>query len=525
MYDYLIKNVQILDGTSRPAYRGAVAIQDTRIVQIISGGEDLEATEIVDGAGGFLAPGFIDVSNHADTAGSLFREPDMSVLLAQGVTSIIGGNCGTSVAPLLSTEAIKGLSKWGEGDRLNRNWQSMADFFENLRLSSRSVNFASLVGYSTIHRTVVTEERPFTPEEVEQSLSITRDALDQGALGVSLGLAYSRMNLVSNGELRDVANLLCQKNKLLVVHMRHDGDDVIQALDECLQLAEQTGVKLHLSHLKIMGHKNWRFFEELMERLESAEANPKISLSYDVFPYTASNPFLYVMLPSWLTKHGRQAMLEQLQEQGVRESVIDEMKANGYDYNRIIVSSAETLPTVVGSNILQIAKKQGVGIEEALIYLVRATHGQARVIVQAIHEDHLERLIVHPGAIIGSDGIGYGQSTIDSRGFDHPRSFGAFPQFLIDYAVSGKLSWEEAISRITSIPAQRFGLASRGLIREGLVADLVLFDPQKLAVPAHYIHPAQLSQGVSDVWVAGRRVWQDGKAQAEPAGGAVITVH
>ena len=523
MYDYLIKNAHIIDGTGSPRYTGSVGVKESRISKIFRESGDISAKTIIDGTGLYLTPGFIDISNHADTFGSLFEEPDMTVLLAQGVTTIIGGNCGTSVAPLFSTEAIKGLSKWEGTDRLNRNWNTMADFFTMLGSSQLTINFGSLVGYSTIHRTLVPEERPFTPEEVQQSLQICSSALDQGALGVSLGLAYSRMNLVSNAELKDLAELIYEKDKILVVHMRHDGDEVLYALDECIQLAAETGVRLHLSHLKVMGQKNWRFFDDFLERLTGAQSNPDINISFDTFPYVASNPFLYVMLPSWITKHGRNEMLQQLQEPSVRESVIAEMKANGYDYHRIIVSSAETLPTVVGSNILQIAKNQGVGIEEALIYLIRATHGQARVIVQAINEDHLDTLIMKAGAMIGSDGIGYGQKSIDSHRFDHPRSFGAFPQFLGAYPVPGKLSWEESIARITSVPAQRYQLSDQGFIKEGYCADLVLFDPEKVSSSANYIHPSQLAQGVSTVFVNGHLVWNEGAFTGKLSTGRIIT--
>ncbi len=524
MYDYLIKNVSIIDGTGKAPYSGVVAIEGQRIAQIVSTSEGIDAENVIDGHSKVLAPGFIDVSNHADTHGSLFQEPDMIAVLAQGVTTLIGGNCGTSVAPLLSAEAIKALSKWGDGARLNRNWSSMHDFLESLSKMGASVNFGTLVGYSTVHRSILIEERPFTQEEIEQSLLVASKALDQGALGVSLGLMYSRMNLVSDKELRQLAELIAQKKKLLVVHIRHDGEEILGAIDECLDLARQTGVRLHLSHIKLMGKKNWSLFPQLLERLQSAIANPDVSVSYDVFPYTASNPFLYVMLPHWITKHGRQEMLIQLREDSIRDLVIQEMKANGYDYNRIIVSSAESLPTVVGSNILQIAKNQGVGIEEALVYLVRATHGQARVIVQAIDQDNLDALVLEKGGMVGSDGIGYGQKTLDSHGFDHPRSFGTFPQFLVDYAKSGKMSWEEAITRITRVPAERYGLHDRGIIQEGAYADLVLFDPQKINAPSHYTHPSQLSEGVDSVWVSGRLAWTEGMPTGEPFGGSVIKV-
>ncbi len=511
MHDIVIENARIVDGTGAPERSGTIAIRNG-VIEKVTGPRSYESPEVIDAQGKIVAPGFIDVSNHSDVHLTLFSQPSLKSLLHQGITTIIGGNCGSSLAPLVDGKAIESIQKWGKIDQVNVNWLRMKEYLDVMVSKQLSVNYATMVGYSTVRRGFLKDEyRPLTEVELEGILQLVDHSLKAGALGVSMGLAFSHMQMADFHEIRQVAELIKKHNKVLSIHMRSDGERVIEALEEVIKITRATGVKTQISHIKILGRKNWKYFDMFTEILNEAIYSEGLPILFDVFPYTANNSVLYLLLPEWVMEGGKDAMLERLRDAELRERVIEDMKANNYDYARVMVSDAMIDRSILGKSIVEIAHNQGVSVEEALVNLTLASNGHARVITQAIHEDHLKYFIKHPYSIVGTDGIGYDDTFAAKGGFDHPRCYGAMTKYLEEYVLPGIVSLEEGIAKLTSLPAKQYGIRERGVIREGYVADLVVIDPTKVHSRANFSNPTVYSEGIEEVIIAGHKVVHNGQ--------------
>lgn len=510
MHDIVIQNAKIIDGTGGPAYISSLAIEQGNIVEISNMIEVSDSTpKVIDGSNLILTPGFVDISNHSDTHLSIFSMPSQKSLITQGITSIIGGNCGASLAPLLSSEAIYSIQKWGDVRTLNINWQTFEELLQEFTRLALAPNIGSFVGYSTIRRGLIGDSiRPLSPQELQLALNAIDNALSEGALGVSLGMAFSHMRQVDPQEIEQIAHLLHKHNKLLAVHLRSDGEKVIQSIKDVIALVKRTQVKLHINHLKILGKRHWKYFEELYTLLQyGVEKN--LPITFDVFPYTANNSVAYLILPDWASLGGKTQLLKNLADTEIRIKIINEMKQNSIDYSRIIIADARIDRSIIGKNIQEIAYNQGVGIEEALIQLIIASDGQARIIIDGINKYHLDSLIRLPNCIISSDGVGYDDSFLKKNPFEHPRCYGAMIEFIQTYILSGNISWEEGIAKISFLPAHIMQLPQRGLIREGMKADILLLDPLRIHASATFSHPIRYSEGVKYSIINGKILIDD----------------
>ena len=511
MYDIVIKGGSIIDGVNTPMYKANIAIKKGNIVKISN--EEFQGEKVISAHNCMITPGFIDVSNHSDTYLTLFSMPSQKSLITQGITTIIGGNCGSSLAPLISKTALESIQKWGNIQGVNINWQTLKEFWKVAEQYQTGVNFGTLIGYATLRRGLLdNQDRALVDSEKQIIYKLIEDGFAQGALGVSLGLAFSHMNTVDKTELLGLAQIVKKHHRILTVHLRNDGEHIIQALEEIIDIIKKTQVKTHINHLKILGHKNWKYYPEMVDILNKAQQD-KLPITFDVFPYTANNTVAYLLLPNWVAAGGKQVLLENLQNLELRAQIIQEMKENSYDYQRIIVSDTPINKSILGKNILEIAKNQEIGVEEALIELIIASKGQVRIIVEAISENHLQELILREESIVGTDGAGYDDSFIQTRGYEHPRSFGGMTKFLEQYAMTGMIAWEKAIMKITSMPAEVFGLEDRGILRENMKADIVILDPQSIHSPATFQQPTQYSQGIQTIIVNGVVEWDQGEIQ------------
>jgi N-acyl-D-amino-acid deacylase len=515
MEDIIIKDGLIVDGTGKKPYKGSVIIRKGKIHKIISHSEGYTGAIEISAKNKIITPGFIDVSNHSDTYLTLFNAPSQKSLITQGVTTLIGGNCGSSLAPLISNSAIASIQKWSNIADININWHTMREYFTILSSKSFAPNIGTLVGYSTVRRGLIGDAaRALTASELATITDILDKALSEGALGVSLGLAFSHMQVVNKAELIQLTTIVKKHNKILTVHTRNDGEKVLESIQEIIDITRKTQVKTHINHIKILGHKNWKYDKDIYTLLNQVQEE-NLPLTFDVFPYTANNTVAYILLPDWVSLGGNAVLLENLQDASIRRKVIQEMKANSYDYSRMIVSDSPMNKSILGKSIVEIAKHQDLGVEDALIQLIIASEGRSRVIVEAISEAHIRQFIQYENSIIGSDSAGYDDSLIRLKGYDHPRSFGAITKFLQDYVVSGKLSWEKAIPKITSLPAKVFEIDNRGLLQENKQADIVIIDPEKLESCATFQQPIQYSRGIEMVIVNGVVTLKDGEVIAD----------
>jgi len=519
MYDIIIRDGLIVDGTGKnKPYKGIIVVNKGKITKITSKDNGYKGQIEISAKGKIITPGFIDVSNHSDTYLTLFSAPSQKSLITQGVTTLIGGNCGASLAPLISNSAIASIQKWTDMSNINIDWHTFREYLEVLNKKSFAPNFASLMGYDTIRRGLIGDSnRALTEAELTVIANIVEKSLAEGAMGLSIGLAFSHMQAVDKKELLKLANIIKKYNKILAVHTRNDGEKVIDSIQEIIDIVNITKVKTHINHLKILGRKNWKYAQELSEIIDKVILD-KLPLTFDIFPYTANNTVAYLLLPNWVSLGGRRVLLENLKDTSIRENLVQEMKSNSYDYSRIIVSDSPMKKSIIGKSIVEIAKNQNMGVEDAVIQLVIASEGRVRVIVDSISDKHIKELIAFENCIIGSDSAGYDDNLMKSKSYEHPRSFGAFTKFLEDFVLTEYLDWQNAIPKITSIPAKVFGIENRGLLRENMQADIVILDPNNLKSCANFQQPMQYSTGIETVIINGEIVLQNGEEILHLAG-------
>ena len=453
--DTLIRNTRVLDGTGSAPEPADVALRDGRIIAIDSS-LDLHARDTVDAEGLILAPGFIDVHTHDDLA--VIRTPTMLPKLSQGVTTVIVGNCGISASPVtLHGEPPDPMNLLGATESFR--YPTFAAYVAAIGDAQPSVNVGALIGHTALRNNHLDRlDRSATDSEVEAMRRQLQEALDGGALGLSSGLAYLSANAATTEEVLALAEPLAPANAVYTTHMRTEAEGVLDAMQESFDIGRLSHVPVIISHLKCAGIANWGRSNEVLEALETAQGSQ--DLGCDCYPYAASSSTLD---------------LRQVDERV-----------------QIVVTWSEPHPEIAGQTLAQIAAAWGVNQLEAARQL-----RPAGAIYHCMSEEDMRRILSHPATMIGSDGL-----PNDPR--PHPRLWGTFPRVLGYYSrKEGLFSLAEAVRKMTGLPAQRFGLAGRGLIREAFAADLVLFDPESIIDTATFSDPIRAAAGIAAVWVNG----------------------
>ena len=465
--DLLIRNGSVIDGTGTPRQQADIAIRGDRIVAVGPSLDMTAATEI-NAAGQVVTPGFIDVHTHDDRL--LLSQPQMTPKISQGVTTVIVGNCGISLAPLAMDDQLTLLRPPPPldllGDRHAYRFPSFAAYIAALQDQPPATNAALLVGHSTLRvRTMSDIDRPANPSELAAMQALLQEALDQGAIGLSTGLFYPTNRAAPAAEVIALAQLLAPAGGIYTTHMRDEGDQVEESLQEAFDTARAAGVPVIISHHKCSGRSNWGRSQQTLERIDQARQTQPVGL--DVYPYSASST---VLMPD--------LMDEQL---------------------RIIITWSEAEPQVAGRDLADIARDWGCTVQEAAQRLQ-----PAGAVYFQMDEADVRRILAYPHSMIGSDGLPHDQHP-------HPRLWGSFPRVLGHYVREvGLFSLEEAVRRMTSLPAAQFRLADRGLVQPGAYADLVLLDPDLVGDRATFDHPTQPAAGIHRVIVNGQTVWQNG---------------
>jgi N-acyl-D-amino-acid deacylase len=467
--DILIRNVQILDGSGGEPQSGDVAIDGGRI-RSVGDLADHSATTAVDGEGKTLAPGFIDTHTHDDLYA--IRSPEMLPKLSQGVTTVIVGNCGISAAPVkLENGPPDPMNLLGEASAFR--YPTFAEYVKALKSVQPAVNVAALVGHTALRNNHMDRlDRTATANEIAAMRLQLREALDHGALGLSTGLAYRAANSASTDEVKALAEPLFKAGGIYATHLRTESAGVLEAMDEAFRIGRHSRAAVIISHLKCAGVDNWNRSGEL---LKSLEANRNDSVGWDCYPYAASSTILDL-------------------------GQVDERIT-------ITITWSESHPQLAGKTLAEIAKSW----ETTQVEAARRVQ-PAGAIYHCISEDDVRRILRHPGTMIGSDGL-------PNDRFPHPRLWGTFPRVLGHYSRDQKLfSLGEAVRKMTSLPAQRFGLTDRGWVREGYAADLVLFDPATVRDTASFADPVKAAAGIDAVWVNGVLSYRDQASTGQRGG-------
>lgn len=473
MTDWILRGGTVIDGTGSPRFQGDVAIVGDRIASVGEVARAAGAREI-DVSGRIVAPGFIDVHTHDDRA--VFATPEMAAKASQGVTTVITGNCGVSLAPLiLSTRPPPPLDLIGdEGDYL---YPRFADYLAALDRSPAAVNTACLVGHSTLRVGAMPElDRPADNAEIAAMAGRLQEALDAGAIGMSTGLFYAPAFHAPAAEIEALAALLRPAGALYTTHMRDETEHVLDSLHESFHVGETAGVPVVISHHKVSGVGNFGRTHETLPKIAAAMGRHEIGL--DAYPYIASSTVL------------RTQRIE--------------------DALRVMISWSKPHPEQAGRDLADIARDWGVDIIDAAGRLQ-----PAGAIYWMMDEDDVRRVLAFDKTMIGSDGLPHDIHP-------HPRLWGTFPRVLGHYCREvGLFGLETAVRKMTGLPAARFGLAARGVVRAGACADLCVFDAETVIDRATFAEPTLPAAGIDHVFVNGRPVWSEGKPTGERPGRAL----
>jgi N-acyl-D-amino-acid deacylase len=496
-YDLLITNARIIDGTGNPWFRADVAIRDGRIARIGKIGA-APAKARIDAQNRILAPGFIDVHTHAE---SLFNLPAAENFIRMGVTTLVTGNCGTSTT-------------------------NVAEFLGRAQTKPTAVNVATLIGHGSVRRRVMkSEDRAPTPDEMKQMEAIVDQAMKDGAVGLSTGLIYVPGTFAKTDEIVSLAKIVARHGGLYATHMRSEGEKVADAIRESIMIGEQAGLPVEISHFKISNKKLWGQSRTTLGLVRDARARGLL-VTVDQYAYTASATSLDSRLPTWLLAGGSDEAKKRLADKATRERVVkdmkDALKRSGFkDYSYAMVANHNADKTFNGKSIADISKrvrgKKDVKSQiEQILSMYEA--GGAGMIYHGMSEEDVQRIMREPFTMIASDsGVRQNDESVP-----HPRGYGNNARVLAHYVRELKLiSLEDAIRKMTSLPAQTFGFRDRGMVREGFAADLVIFDENTISDQATFVAPHQFPTGVDYVLVNGGVVFSGGSMTSLRPGAAL----
>lgn len=514
MYSLVFRNARIVDGTGNPCFWSDVGVEDGRIARIgdLSGAA---ARRTVDVDGAVLAPGFIDLHTHADFTLPTF--PRAEAMVRQGVTTQLVGNCGFSPFPV-SKERLELLRAYAEfvDAGLSWEWEDAAGYAAYLERLPLSCNVALQVGHGTVRIAVMGfDDRPPSSHELEAMRAHVSRALEQGAFGFSSGLIYVPGSYAATEELVALAEVAGRYGAFYSSHIRGEGNSLLDAVGEGLAIGRRAGVPVQLSHHKATGRRNWGRVGASLEMIDRARASGQDVLA-DQYPYTAGSTTLAAIMPKRAMQGGIEAMLSRLADPHERARIRAEIASSGpealsagareFDPEAIMISRVSDGPSKVyeGRMLTDIAADRGEDPVDAALHLLESGRGGVQMIIFAMSEEDVRCVMRHPAVAIASDGWTLSPS---AGGRPHPRSYGTFARVLGRYVrEDGVLGLEEAVRKMTSLPAQRLRRYDMGLIRPGCVADLVVFDPERITDLATFQDPHRYCAGVVCVIVNGAMV-------------------
>jgi N-acyl-D-amino-acid deacylase len=519
MLDILIKNGVVVDGTGKPAFKADVGIAAGRIA-VVAETVEQEAKRTIRAQGLTLAPGFIDPHTHSDL--TLLVNPRAESKIRQGVTTEVIGNCGGSPAPLLGA-AVEEARAEAKSLGLDVTWASMAEYLERLRKPGIAVNVVPLVGHNTVRGAVLgfDDVQPTLEQQAEME-QLVAQAMEQGARGLSTGLFYPPGFYARIEEVIGLARVAARRGGIYATHVRSETNRLFEAVAEAIEIGKQAEIRVQISHVKLEGYRNWEGADQLLAMLEDA-CSRGVRVGCDQYPYTAGVSWLAYILPYWAQAGGARAVGQRLSDPEVRTRLRKDWEENRAEWedrggmrdwtDLLITDCAPSLPPphwggqrgdVQGKNIAEIAADEGKDPLETALDLIVISEGQVECVCFGQLEDNVRVLMRHPLVVVGSDGDALAPYGVLAQGRPHPRYYGTFPRVLGCYVREEKvLSLEEAVKKMTSVTAERFGLSDRGVIREGAWADLVLFDAQTVADRATYTDPHQYPEGIPTVVVNG----------------------
>ncbi len=546
-YDFLIKGGTVVDGSGEPAYKGSVAVKDEKIEAVLKSEADSKAVEensreVVDAGGFTVCPGFIDMHSHADWILPLKEHPEiLSPLVEQGITTVIGGNCGYSPAPLvpesLHNELVNLTSEFLAERPISFEWGTMGAFLDHLEGKGLALNLAMLAGHGALRFSMFGHNYDYPGKEgLSAMVNLMEKALEDGAYGISLGLGYAPGIFSEIRELEEFAALAQSFGRLLTVHLKaytrlsgayplklFGGEPHnLQALREALDMARRTGVKMQISHLLFVGTKTWPTAERGLQMIEEAAAD--LDIAFDSFPHTCGNTTVYIIYPTWFLNNIEHNFKNKAARRRLKLEVafITRLLGFGLEDIQLLSGGHPEADRYNGMFFSEIARHMGSSVFDAYLKISELSSGKALCLMHKYNgapgdEAVLHRVASHPLNLFETDAI------IRKKGLQNPAAFGAFPRVIEHFHKNlGLLTLEETVHKMTAGSARRFGIEDRGEIKKGYFADLTLIDYNEVR---DNTSPADLERrpsGIKRVYINGSEVVRNGKAVPRPLAGRVL---
>jgi N-acyl-D-amino-acid deacylase len=512
MLDILIINANIISGTGEPSFVADIGIKDKKI-RLIAKDISIESIHTIQADGLYLAPGFIDPHMHSDL--TLFGNQRAESSVHQGVTTEIIGNCGMSAAPI-SGEEFGEIEYLTGGLNIGQRWSSMGDYLEVLKESGMAVNVVPLVGHGNLRAAVMgMGNKTPTPDQQKQMESLLAEALEQGGRGMSTGLFYPPGYYSKTEEVICLAKVVAQHGGIYASHIRNESEGVLSAAEEAIEIGLKAKLPVQYSHIKIIGVDNWNMISDLVEIIDGKKAKD-VNLGCDQYPYHASSTTLSSILPYWAQVGGGKTVAELVNDNESRKRLRKDWEENRSEWNNrsgvknwsgIQIAECQARPDLIGVSIEDFASNESLDPFDAAMDLIALDDAQVVVVYFDQNEEIVQQLMKHSRVSIGSDSLGAAPHGVLGQSGTHPRTYGTFPRILGRYVREEKvLSLEDAIKKMTSQTAQRYKLKNRGVIQEGVWADLVVFDADKVIDQATFSKPHQFPLGILNVMVNGEMV-------------------
>jgi N-acyl-D-amino-acid deacylase len=525
VHDVVIRNALIYDGSGGKPYSGDIAIDGDRLAYV-GVHRALEGRREIDAHGQAAAPGFIDMMGHSEE--SLLIDGRAVSGLKQGVTLDIFTE--QSMGPMTEQMARQAAARQGDV-KFDVSWRTLGQYLDHLQQRGIAPNVASFVGEGEVRVNVLGEGNVTpTSEQVGAMRALVHQAMEEGALGVTTALIYAPMNYAKTPELIDMARESARCGGMYTAHMRSEGDHIEEAVQETIEIARESGAPAEIHHLKFIGRSNWGKREKIVAMIEAARASG-VRITADMYLYTAGGTAVDASLPPWVHDGGPEAMIARLKDPAIRAKVIAAMREEhpkdwenlyrqaGADGMLLLEVKHAALKPLIGKTIAEIAKARGVSAEDAIVDLVIEDEASAGAAYTIITEDNIPRQFVLPWVSSGSDAESSAPEGVFLLSSTHPRAYGNFARIFAKYVREEHVvPVEEAVRKLTSLPADVLSLADRGRLRKGAFADVVIFDPKTFQDHSTYAKPMQYATGMTDVLINGQLALKDGEPTGAPTG-------
>ncbi|MGM9535917.1 MAG: amidohydrolase family protein [Intestinibacter sp.] len=527
MLDIKIINGIIVDGSGKEAYKADLGIIGDKIAKIGDLSSE-DAKTIIDAKGQIVSPGFIDMHTHSDM--SLVYDRNACSRIRSGVTTDVIGNCGIGVAPVkeenrqllldyLGTRIVGSMPV-----KLELPWDSYESYVKYMEENPPAVNVAPLLaqGPIRIYEMGFSKEEP-TDKELENMVSLADECMQEGPLGMTSGLVYLPGEYTTQNELVELCKKVAKYDGFYATHMRNEGDEIFEAMDEAIDVAKKSGVRLHISHLKCLGYKNFGQTDKLFAKINKAREEG-VQMSFDVYPYNAGMTSLSALLPPWMFEGGVEKMVERLTNEKNRKQIIHDIE-NGlpgwqnfggnlrsWDDVTIVSVTKDEDSWMEGMKLTEIAAKWDKDVYNTMFDILHKENGRVQITVVLMDEKDVETILCHPDSMVGSDSMSLATEGLLAKTSTHPRAFGTQAKVLGEFVREKKcFSLEEGVKKLTYNIANILKLEDRGLIKEGNFADIVIFNPDTIKDMATYKDPKQYPVGIDTVLVNGVVAFKDGE--------------